>query len=283
MARMNLKLPMAFLVSLSTVSVLQAGPVAMWTSPWEPNFIIVGTAETDKSGTTAMYDKANFGKSATADLQTFDLGTAGEKLPGTSAFARALATATTIAPQDVTFGQGFVDFRRSFSLQGSPNGWNVTLSGFISGTFFNSSLFSANPSAEVRVSATIVGALFNGQIRFTFLSDMTNFVSTGSERGSGLGALPNGDYDVFGELSAIASTAQGTLLNQGSAVADFYRGSGGLTVTLTATPRALNLPPLPVPPPVVVPPPPVFVQISTNEVEVSESIPFAGLAHTSCK
>src|SRR5579884_382918 len=104
MRRINLNLQIAFLLLLAPVGALQAGPVAMWTTLWEPVFTLTGTFETAKNGTTGMYDKANFGKSATENLQATDLGKKGETLPGTSAFARALATATTLNGQDVISG-----------------------------------------------------------------------------------------------------------------------------------------------------------------------------------
>ena len=104
-----------FLLFLLPVNPLRAGPMATWTSSWQVTFFPPTSGSASQAAT-------NFGKSATMNGEMLDLGMPGEMLPDTSAFARVI-----LGVAKPTSASESVIFSRTFRLEDSPNGWDVSL------------------------------------------------------------------------------------------------------------------------------------------------------------
>src|SRR5262249_43025167 len=183
------------------------------------------------------------------------------------AFSVCDASAPTYSFQEV------VSFNRRFQLVNSPNGWDLSLTGFISGILGNvvSGVFS-NPTAVgadgnfgLRIFDDVPFGILTPDIRLSYDANFTNFVSSSSVSGNAVASIPDGNYMLAGSFSVTAQAGPVGILQTAGAISDFYSGSGGLTLTLNATPRNI---PIPVPPP---PPPPILA--FNDEILTSDTIP----------
>jgi hypothetical protein len=215
---------------------------------------------------------ANFGQNAPPVDQAITNTGANGDMGASTIFMRAFADARSgpILPGLNTDITEIVDFDRSFRLTDATNGWTVSVGGFLSGFRGVRPLGDLNPRAGVDVFARVGGdVLANASDR------ANNNGLTGTAGGLGSVDLPDGNYDYVGELkvTAIVSPA---LITTGQAFSDFisYPTGYGLSLTITATPRAANLPPLPAqgnPPPL---PPPLLAQLpAETEFFISEDLP----------
>jgi hypothetical protein len=181
-----------------------------------------------------------------------DTGFAGQKLSGTAAVAKSFSTVSSgsIFPSEA-FTE--VDFKRSFSLDGSPGGWVVSLDGVLDGTLSVGGL-SRNPEARVVALAsisglnqTVAGISFEQTLNTSTINDgffLEGVVIHHSDERS----FPDGNYDVGGALNTDASV-NGSFSSPGGATADFFNtehGSpfeAGFTVSVNATPvpETINL------------------------------------------
>jgi hypothetical protein len=246
-----------------------AVPLFEWLGSYAVTFPVV----TDSTG--PYTSGANFGQTATTNLQAADLGTATDVGPST-AFMRAVmdvrsGPASTDALQSV-------DFSRAFRLSGSPNGWQVSLMGYYLG--FLGIQGRLIPKASVRVFSNVESLdVPIAPPPFAILQTVTldNSGRTSTSFGITAADVPDGTYQFQGYLSAEGSI----LLSQefGQAFSDFwsYPPGYGLSLTLNAVPRAAALPPPPplIPPPPPPPPPPILTDSSgpTEAYFVSVDIP----------
>jgi len=206
------------IILLLLPSVAVADPIAKWVGPWSPT----------KDPLTIS---SGLGGDATAFRDFGDLGDA-ELLPDTAAKAISRATADS-----ATFGGGSattgVAFNRSFNLSGSPEGWNVTLSGRLVGLLFAAS--PTAPSATVNAGAEIIagGPVLNWA--FAIAPDRQRSIDDAMV---GQAILADGTYNVVGFLRTSASvSASGNPLSTGSAKADFASlDPDGFFVGVDATP-----------------------------------------------
>ena len=250
-------------VALSSAGTLQAGPMAFWDQPWQVSFT---TPEPEGS---VVKLASNFGKSATADGQKLNLGSAGEPLPGTSAFARAVAWVKS-GLIDNSDALATVFFERDFRLQDSPNGWgwDVSLSGTLDGLLAISRVQSMNPFAKVHANAFIERefplptAFLDFQTRLTYfgVNYTYNVPSTSTV------SLEDGFYTAKGSLEVSASIESS--LFKGDSRSNFFDGSGGFELTVTATPRTR-----PIPKPAEPPPPLLASSGPTSQLPISQELP----------
>ena len=95
-----------------------ATPTATWDNPW--SFTL---------GSEIARGNASNSRGFGSIGSIFD-----EALPGTDAVAKSESSVTSDFLVDVRVASTSVDFERSFDLQGSPNGWSVSLFGTLDGT-----------------------------------------------------------------------------------------------------------------------------------------------------
>jgi hypothetical protein len=271
---MNGRTLWAVVCAILTVMLLPlptvAAPLFEWLAPYDVTFtVLVG-------GNGPFTSGANFGATATANQQTADLGAATDVGPST-AFMRAFVDARSgfFADTDAT---QVVEFSRAFRLSGSPNGWQVSLTGFYLGFLGINPLGNLNPKASVEVFGGVDSLDVPASpihVLETVTLDNTGRTTTSS--GITLANVPDGNYDFMGSLAAGGSILHS--LRFGQAFSDFfsYPSAFGLSLTLSAVPRAAALPPPPplIPPP---PPPPLLTDNSgpTETFFVSVTIPAPG-------
>jgi hypothetical protein len=248
-----------------------AVPVFEWLEPYDVTFtVLIG-------GTGPYTSGANFGQTATANLQTADLGTATDVGPST-AFMRAFMDARSGFISDTDAAQ-VVEFSRAFRLSGSLNGWQMSLSGYYLGFLGIQPLGSLTPKASVEVFGD-VDSLDVAASPIHTLESVTLDSSGRTSTSNGITAanVPDGNYEFKGSLSAAGSIQHS--LGFGQAFSDFwsYPPGYGLSLTLNAVPRAAALPP----PPPLVPPPPAPPILTDNSgptdayfvsVDIPEQIP----------
>ena len=223
-----------------------AAPLFQWLEPYDVTFTTV------VGGTGPFTSAANFGQNATMNMQTTNLGAAGDVGPST-AFMRSLVDARSGSVNDTDASQ-VVNFSRAFRLSGSPNGWQVSLTGFYLGFLGIQPLGSLNPRASVEVFGDVDSldvAASPIRILETVTLDSTGRTSTTS--GITAASVPDGNYQFEGSLAAGGSILHS--LGFGQAFSDFISlpPGFGLSLTLNAVPRPAALPP---PPPLIPPPPP---------------------------
>jgi PEP-CTERM motif len=172
--------------------------------------------------------------------QTTSLGAANLALPDTSAYAAATVSASSpfLVNANAT---GQVTFSREFSLTGSPDGWDVTLSGdyaangTASGADVNSSVI-LDAAASVRRQPNIIFPALGGLV-VNYKKSLDATVADPSSLNVPITAftpktahLANGNYFVFGLVQA-TTHVDSALFSSGVG-----RGGIGATFTLNATP-----------------------------------------------
>lgn len=223
-----------------------ADPLFQWLEPYDVTFI------REVGGAGPFTSSANFGQNATMNMETTNLGAAGDVGPST-AFMRALLDARSGFVNDTDASQ-IVNFSRAFRLSGSANGWQLSLTGFYLGFLGIQPLGGLNPKASVGVSGA-VDSLEVAASPIHILESVTldNTGRTSTTSGITTASVPDGNYEFNGSLSAGGSILHS--LGFGQAFSDFFSlpPGFGLSLTLNAVPRAAALPP---PPPLIPPPPP---------------------------
>ena len=208
-----------------------AAPTAEWTTPW---IFALGpsTAIATGNGATAT-NTEDFG----------NIGSSGEALPGTGADAKSMSSASVSTfPASVAMASTSVSFNRSFSLNGSPGGWDLSFNGVLTGDLSTTGR-PLNPEASAIANAGISGAgslsspsvnILNESLQAS-LKDSLDSLAPVSNHFSATGLVGDGTYDVSGSLTTSASVMG--LLNTfttGSAAADFFNS---FTVSVNATPE----------------------------------------------
>jgi hypothetical protein len=241
---------------------VQADPIFEWTEPFQPSF------EVDPGGSGPYQALANFGAASTQNLQQTNLGNAGD-MGAATGFLRAYAKADvgSLFRSSVTVRSSF---RRSFRLSGSPNGWDVSVSGFLGGLLGYDAPTSLDPYAFV----TAIGAVYREGVAVIDLDQLVQLdVPTGVTSGHvapgiGTASVLDGDL-IFNGYLRVTASINPSLLSGGYSLSDFYTGTRGLTLTLDAKPRAVPIPPPPPPPG-----PPILVNLGpATEFFVSDEIP----------
>jgi hypothetical protein len=199
-------------------SLALAVPTAKWLNPWVVNPLAITLSQ-------------GLGADASANRFFGPLGAAGETLSGTSAaaFSRALADSGTFGSASASTG---VLFSRTFQLSGSPDGWQVTLSGRLVGELV--AAFDTNPSANVRASATITGG---PTLNWGTITVMPNRVREVDIPMAQMTMKSDGTYTVQGELTTFTSIqASGLFGTNGRTSAEFTASGRGLFVGVDASP-----------------------------------------------
>ena len=105
---------------------------------------------------------------------------------------------------------------------GSPNGWDVTISGRLVGLLLTAS--SSLPSASVSASARVVGGPAVNWGTITLAPDLQRAIDQGMTASS---VLADGTYLVQGTLSVSADISAAGLFNaNGRALSDFFAPPG---------------------------------------------------------
>jgi hypothetical protein len=135
-----------------------------------------------------------------------------------------------------------VSFNRSFSLNGSPAGWDLSFNGVLTGDLSTTGR-PLNPEASAIANAGISGAgplsspsvnILKESLQASLTNSLDSFAPV-SNHFSATGVVGDGTYDVSGSLTTSASVLG--LLNPfttGSAAADFFNS---FTVSVNATPE----------------------------------------------
>jgi hypothetical protein len=175
-----------------------AAPLFQWLEPYDVTFtVLVG-------GTGPFTSGANFGQAATANLQTTNLGTATDVGPST-AFMRSFLDARSGFVSDTDATQ-VVDFSRAFRLSGSPNGWQMSLSGFYLGFLGIQPLGSLNPKASVEVFGDVDSLdVVASPIHILENVTLDNTGRTSTSNGITAASVPDGNYEFKGSLAAGAA------------------------------------------------------------------------------
>jgi hypothetical protein len=249
-----------FVAVLWPLGTLHAEPIFQWEEPWQVTLAPLPDL-------TAQRAASNFGASATANGQETDLGAAGDMGPAT-AFARAV-----VSVKSGFFGDSNatvqVNFDREFSLSGCPNGWDVSLAGYLNGLLTLTRQLSLNPNASVTAKGAITSPIFGPQASFSGDVALQYFGWTDNLQSGSPSTffLPDGLYDAEGSLTVRASIAA-SLINGGDATSNFFDGPWGFSMTVDAKNR-----PLPVPPP----PPGLLTSNTTGSgtsaLQVAQSFP----------
>lgn len=243
-----------------------AAPIFKWTSPYQVEFFQTGEG-THSSG-------ANFAMSmngVTTDCGLApECGQAGDIGPATAvlrAFADARGGVRGSARADAS-----LLFNRSVDLSGSPNGWDVSITGAYRG--FLGLQLSSDPFFDVAQMVATGGGPGRGDDHLTFQQTER----LGSDQGYSMSFLgthsisvEDGDHFFSGALSVTSVSDAAGLFGFTQAFTDFFSlpPGFGLFMTLNAVPRNQPLPPLPPPPP-----PPLLAELPfAPEFFVSASIP----------
>ena len=142
-----------------------------------------------------------------------------------------------------------VDFSRSFSLQGSPEGWSLSLTGFLNGdlqAFNHYQDSTASVSARAQIDVPSQGFLISDSVTAEFPGSGDDPESkTISAPGSFEGFFRDGIYTVTGALSTSAFVADNGFMPGAGAIANFFDSnpSSGFSVRLDAAPvpETINL------------------------------------------
>lgn len=214
-----------------------AAPTAEWTTPWN-----VTLGSKSALGNAIARNARAFGASSTADGQIKDLGSSGEALSGTGADAKSMSSVSaSISPASASMASTSVSFNRSFSLNGSPAGWDLSFNGVLTGDL-SATGRPDRPEASAIANAGISGAgplsspsvnILNESLQASLTNSLDSFAPV-SNNFSATGFVGDGTYDVSGSLTTSASV-QGLLqlFTTGSAAADFFNS---FTVSVDATP-----------------------------------------------
>lgn len=214
-------------------STAEAGPVAIWTTPWN-----VDLETPNLGGVTAVASRA-FGAPSTMDGQETDLGVAGSPLPDTDAVAKAKVMVGAASFSITQTADVRVDFDRPFILPKSATGfWNVTIALGISGT-----LSSSGPSSSAGVQALFKitdssGATIAGD-NVSFNDGVTGTLtraSTGTPTKTFI--LPDGIYHAVGFLFVDAMNTSN--LTGSGASSNFFKTLDA-SVNASATPEPSSL------------------------------------------
>ena len=243
-----------------------AVPLFEWQSPYEVAFSQTG------SGTHSF--GANFAMSlngVTTDCGLAPVcGQAGDIGPATAvlrAFADARGGVRSQARADVS-----LHFNRRFELSGSPNGWDLSITGSYKG--FLGLHLSSDPFFDVALMVATGGGPRRGDEQLGFQQSERLGSDQGYSRsflGSTSISIEDGDYFFSGGLAVTSVSDSAGLFGFTQAFTDFFSlpPGFGLFITFNATPRNQPLPPLPPPPP-----PPILVELPLGaEFFVSASIP----------
>jgi len=197
-------------------------------------------------------------------------GQAGDIGPSTAvlrAFADARGGVRSQARADVS-----ILFNRAFELSGSPNGWDVSITGSYKG--FLGLQLSSDPFFDVALMVATGGGPGRGDEHISFQQSER----LGSDHGYSMSFLgrasisvEDGDYFFGGALGVTSVSDSAGLFGFTQAFTDFFSlpPGYGLFMTLNAIPRNQALPPLPPPPG-----PPLLVELPlAAEFFVSASIP----------
>jgi hypothetical protein len=209
-----------------------AGPIAVWDTTWNGSI----NEHSSTFGVTTI--DGRFGILAPANLTANPVGTPGEPLPGTDALARGHAA---VSSPPVLGASSTIDinFARTFTLSGSPRGWDVELDGVLAGSLSVSGA-SRRPLAGVEAAAQIGApggpSLLGVAARHVATADTAdpNAVPVYDVLSID-NILPDGTYNVTGGLSVHASTGVANPLHPfdtGTADADFL----SLTVQILPPP-----------------------------------------------
>ena len=218
--------------SLLFPSNILAAPTAEWTTPW---IFTLGPSTATGNASNAQ----DFG----------NIGSSGEALPGTGADAKSMSSvSSSISPAFASKASTSVSFNRSFSLNGSPGGWDLSFNGVLTGDL-SATGRPRNPEASAIANAGISGErplsspsvnILKESLQANLKDSLDSFAPV-SNHFSATGVVGDGTYDVSGSLTTSASVLG--LLNPfttGSAAADFFNS---FTVSVNATPET----PAPVP------------------------------------
>jgi hypothetical protein len=229
--------------SLIFTANLLATPTATWTTPWT-----VDLGSRSATGLLASNAQA-FGPASTTDGAINDIGFAGEALSGTDAVAKSMSSAFQGILIDGSFTGGAeasaeVDFSRSFSLQGSPDGWSLSLTGFLNGNLFAQNHYqdsTASVSARGQIDVPRQGFLLSDSVTAEFPEGVIEndpASKTVSAPGSFEGFFRDGIYTVTGALSTSAFVGDTDFMPGAGAIANFFDAnpSSGFSVRLNASP-----------------------------------------------
>ena len=217
---------------LSMQNVAHAEPVFTWNGPWAVTLFPVCSPQVGPlpPGCRASSSKA-FGMFS------------GPELIADTTSERAFAQSQSGALVPTNNGGASVSFTRQFTLQGSPAGWQVDLTGVLNGSLASAGARSDFDSAAVRARAAITPDL---SINFSdSISSPTSEIQRRliSETLHDTGHLPDGTYQVQGLLATGADVG-----NPAASFATFAHFGGGLNpgagfaVSLTASPSPIPEP-----------------------------------------
>jgi hypothetical protein len=224
-------IPMWTLPATSFAATAFAAPSATWVTQW----VVTLNGKNEAGNAT---DMRAFGGGT--DGQTINLGVIGQPLPGTSAVAQSSSSVTSSVFSD-SVAQTGLTFTRFFSLEGSPGGWNVTLSSLLTGTL-SADGAAYSPFANVMALVDVVGvaALVEPYGVSASATATADPVTVGVSIPQSLSTnLPDGLYEVSGELLTTAQVKEGGLLSGGSASSDFFNT---FVASVDATPNAVPEP-----------------------------------------
>lgn len=142
--------------------------------------------------------------------------------------ARAEANRTGLTTTGIA--SSTVTFERDFMLSGSPKGWDVRVSGALTGN-----LFVDSPDSDSQASVVAFAGVMGEGIEIDFgLGSTGKIISSGEENflraTSSNGTLNDGTYTIVGGLQSMAKVGSSTPGGDG-AVSDFFNT---LTVKLDA-------------------------------------------------
>lgn len=216
-----------------------AGPTAEWTTPW--NVTLENKSEFGNASDTRA-----FGDTSTTDGQINNIGSSGETLPGTPAVAKSMSSVSS-AVFFASLASTSVIFNRTFSLDGSPHGWLLSIEGEVTGKLsaINASL---NPRASLMANAAITGQGGSNvggiSIPLTVVAPVSETISRSDFNSFAGDLFPDGIYNVSGSLVTSASVDNSLLLS-GGAVADFFDSFtvsvGANPVSASPVPETINL------------------------------------------
>ncbi|HZL27511.1 MAG TPA: hypothetical protein VFC39_13380 [Acidobacteriaceae bacterium] len=213
-----------FMLVVPAPPALHATPIAVWTQPWQ-----VTLGALIASGDAVL--SRGFGA----------VGSANEPLPGTSAVANSLSNVFAALGADSIANTG-VNFSRTFTLSGSPDGWFVTLDSSLDGLMIAGGP-DDSPAAHLIAFAVISGEgstfePYNDNVTAT-VNAPNNIVPISQAKTHAI-ILPDGTYTVIGEILTEATVNGYSMVGPitigdpaGRASSNF---ADSFTVTTNATP-----------------------------------------------
>jgi hypothetical protein len=200
-----------------------AVPTAEWTTPW---IFALGPSTATPPGNASNAE--DFG----------NIGSSGEALPGTGADAKSMSSVSTSIFH--AMASTSVSFNRSFSLNGSPGGWDLSFNGALTGELsVTGQPMSPEASAIANAGISGAGPLFSPSINILQERLQPSLNSLGSapvsNHFSATGVVGDGTYDVSGSLmtSAFADPFH-PFTTTASAAANFFNS---FTVSVNAAPK----------------------------------------------